>query len=349
MSCFNPAFTGPNRCAPYARVGLLPSKGAQGTQWVLRCGRFENRPKDDDVYNGIEMIGHNPATGATCFFKAKYGQKPEGSNAAQALPRVNGRNLPSPDPRNHLRREGAGTPDRSAETLARWMPPKDFLANRASAQCIKCHATYPWIRGSTIPHANVARLTGLRAGTEFPSRSPVPRNFDTGDGAGMDSALRQAALAKKYFVVAQKDLELVTEKGFWQPTALAPDRVPRNARACLTCHRVGGTNFSVRMAGQAMGYCKDYLPSVAHNDLGDGIKPAPVPVNEICYQMNDEAKVYPLADFHKSHFATELFKSVKPGDDVFLHPMMRATEALLAACTYPWNDNCGFAEPRDFH
>lgn len=63
------------QCLPYSRIGTLPGKNAAGQpspdiQWAFICRRYTLRANTNDPkFEDVAVVGHNRATGATCFFQ----------------------------------------------------------------------------------------------------------------------------------------------------------------------------------------------------------------------------------------------------------------------------------------
>jgi len=117
MACDNPALL-PNgagsdgQCVPGSRVIDLSTPTAQIT---VMCRQKNIRsPIDALLFNEIDVIAHNPATGATCWFQAE----------AAAGTSIDGRNVPSPN---------------APRAEAFWNPVSDIV----TADCGGCHDNDP--------------------------------------------------------------------------------------------------------------------------------------------------------------------------------------------------------------
>ena len=101
------------QCVPFSRI-LNLSTGTAQVSVMCRQKRF--RSADSSAFDEIDVIAHNPATGATCWFQA------EGTEEAP----LSGAAVPSP-----TAPEGAGF----------WAPP----ATVAAAGCGTCHDNDPFM------------------------------------------------------------------------------------------------------------------------------------------------------------------------------------------------------------
>lgn len=102
------------QCVPHSRILNLST---QGMQVSVMCRQKRLRLAESSDYDEIDVIAHNPATGATCWFQAK---------AAEAGGTVSGRGVPSPTER--------------AES-GFWRPPADVVADG----CGDCHDNDPFM------------------------------------------------------------------------------------------------------------------------------------------------------------------------------------------------------------
>jgi hypothetical protein len=136
------------QCVPYSRIGTLPGRNAQGTadpniQWAFICRRYRVRTDPNDArFEDVALIGHNKATGATCFFQAlKY--QATGPDLAQDSTRV-----PPPD------EPAAATPAGRPKAAEFWLTPQQT----ASINCFRCHDSGAFIH---TPHIDqVRRVVG---------------------------------------------------------------------------------------------------------------------------------------------------------------------------------------------
>lgn len=73
MDCDRPALLSnghgsDGQCVPGSRILNLSTETAQIS---AMCRQKHNRPTDEFAYDEIDIIAHNPSTGATCWFQAK--------------------------------------------------------------------------------------------------------------------------------------------------------------------------------------------------------------------------------------------------------------------------------------
>jgi hypothetical protein len=123
--CDTPAMLGYgnlNQCAPFSRLGR-PRVAGKG-QWAFVCRRYFGRSKSDPHFDDVNMIGHNPDTGATCFFNSKL-------------------NPSAPEAGYDLGRDTTKIPKlASAEATSFWMTPSQIQR----AGCAnRCHTNDPFI------------------------------------------------------------------------------------------------------------------------------------------------------------------------------------------------------------
>lgn len=133
------------QCVPYSRIGTLPGSNVHGAvdpniQWVFICRRYRVRSDANDPrFEDVALIGHNKATGATCFFQAlKY-------DAVQDLA-FDATRVPAPD------EPAAATPVGKPKAANFWLTP----AGTASINCYSCHDSGPFIH---TPHVDQVRRT----------------------------------------------------------------------------------------------------------------------------------------------------------------------------------------------
>ena len=118
MSCDRPALLSngegsDGQCVPNSRILDLSSSGVQT---VVMCRQKKIRPFDSPFYDEIDIVSHNPATGATCWFQAK------GSPAAP----LNGADVASVQ---------------NPEAWKFWEPPREV----ANDGCGDCHDNDPFM------------------------------------------------------------------------------------------------------------------------------------------------------------------------------------------------------------
>lgn len=134
-TCDRPAWLLPNGCLPNARVGRLEARGRDGrpldgVQWVYICRHVQPRGSGETTFENVALIGHDPESGATCFF-----QGPHVSSTDTAR-------IPPPDePPN-------ATPDGAPKAADFWGPTAEaVLGERA---CLRCHDADPWIHSPYV-------------------------------------------------------------------------------------------------------------------------------------------------------------------------------------------------------
>lgn len=120
-----------NPCVPGTRLGRSNPSGNFKTEWVWSCRRYFPRNKQSSRFDDINMIGHNPETGATCFFVSKINRDPptESKDLGHSFGQV-----PSPA---------------SPEGKNLWKSPREMTevsAFRGGSQpCVDCHDNDPFI------------------------------------------------------------------------------------------------------------------------------------------------------------------------------------------------------------
>lgn len=95
QKCNTPAWLGysdyGNQCSPYSRIGRL--SGENGSEFIFFCRKYFPRPATSELYDDINMIGHNPTTGSTCFFNSKVNYRgPEHGNLGKNIPALSSEN-----------------------------------------------------------------------------------------------------------------------------------------------------------------------------------------------------------------------------------------------------------------
>lgn len=129
------------QCAPFARIGILPSSNPQ-VRWVFIARRYTIRQNPDEpVFEDVAVIGYHRLTGRTAFF--------------QMLDRSgkDARRVPSP------MEPAASTPAGFLTADQFWLTP----AQTASIGCNTCHDAGPFIHS---PY--VAQVTVTSAGSTRP-------------------------------------------------------------------------------------------------------------------------------------------------------------------------------------
>ncbi len=139
-------------CVPHTRLGTSPAQAGFPTKWVWTCRRYFPRPADDWHFDDINMIGHNPETGATCFF-------------------VSNINRFMPSGGEDLGNNGAYVPSPSGPYGARFWKTPDQLTNRASWQggsqkCTDCHDNDPFVH---TPFIQQVTRNGVPVVPSFPN------------------------------------------------------------------------------------------------------------------------------------------------------------------------------------
>lgn len=113
------------------------ARNDQGTHWVLLCRKSHEAL---GRYEDMAMIGHNPATGKTCFFQNQLpgGTTPVPSNDGQAIPHPadNVQSEASPQQWNDM-----------------WMGIQGGIGPNGGIQCAGCHSTDPFIHSPWIDKA----------------------------------------------------------------------------------------------------------------------------------------------------------------------------------------------------
>lgn len=194
-------------CVPYTRLGTSPAQPGFATKWVWSCRRYFPRPENDWHFDDINMIGHNPETGATCYFVTNINRFLPAHGEDQGN---NGQYVPSP---------AVARADTPAGRYARrlWKTP-DMMTNRkswqgGSMQCTFCHDNDPFIHTPFVQQM-------LK-----PDGSPVVPSYPNGP----------------YWMVGDPrfygDPQWMTSGGprGWQVRRL----VSPEASACTMCHSLG--------------------------------------------------------------------------------------------------------------
>jgi hypothetical protein len=126
------------QCTPYSRIGRLPGINALGQedpniQWAFICRRYSIRPAaDDPMFEDVAIVGHNRATGATCFFQTLT----DGIRATRVPP-------PAEAPE--------ATPAGEIKAADFWLSPQQT----ANINCHHCHDSDPFIH---TPHVDQVRI-----------------------------------------------------------------------------------------------------------------------------------------------------------------------------------------------
>ena len=207
-----------NPCVPYTRVGRSPPGQGFETQWVWSCRRYFVRPKDDVHFDDINMIGHNPKTGATCFFVSKINRKPPVSALRSAVTGAVGM---TPKRVEHGL-DGTKVPSMfSPEAAAFWKSPKAMDSIPAwrggSQRCVECHDANPFMH------------------------TPFFQQVTTGTGDATEPLL-PGDPDGRYYVV-----------GFTGPEWKLKHLVSPEAQACTRCHRIGDRRTCGDLSAMAVG------------------------------------------------------------------------------------------------
>ncbi len=132
------------QCVPYARLGKLAARDAQGkvlkdVDVVFTCRRYTPRLGPQQyggqnfdgstypIFEDINMIQHNRKTGETCFY-----QTPLSNRDGRRVPSPMEKSLPS------------GSPSYATSASTFWLKPSG-VANNSNMQCIRCHDNDPFI------------------------------------------------------------------------------------------------------------------------------------------------------------------------------------------------------------
>jgi hypothetical protein len=113
------------QCVPYSRVGTLPGRNNTGAlddniQWAFICRRYSLRSDaNDPKFEDVAVVGHNKATGATCFFQMLE-HDDRGRDTSRVPP-------PSEPPE--------ATPAGALKAAEFWLAPEQT----ASIRCNSCH------------------------------------------------------------------------------------------------------------------------------------------------------------------------------------------------------------------
>ena len=137
-----------NSCVPYSRFAAFTAEKIRGdkpTQWAYFCRRYEPRPEGSRFFDDVNMIGHNPNTGATCFFNSTLG-------ASNGIPVANSDLIPGqPVPASIIPKFGDG------DALKFWYPPyvKDSpgVTSVDSIRCARCHDNDAFLNSPFVAQA----------------------------------------------------------------------------------------------------------------------------------------------------------------------------------------------------
>jgi hypothetical protein len=213
-ACDRPKYLGDgtgSNCQPFSRIGQLPGVNASlqpdaNIQWAFICRNY-GIGQDDDLFDDVAVIGHNKASGATCFY--------------QALGEKDTRRVPSP-----LEKDDE-TPQGFLKAKDFWLSPEDTAD---SVMCYTCHHTDAFIH---TPH--VDQVCELEPGT-----TECKRDLATFDAIPIvpKGPKRNSTTEFMYWVGSQFFNQ-------WpKPQAVEVD-ADNDARpdknACTECHRVGRT------------------------------------------------------------------------------------------------------------
>ena len=185
-----------NSCAPHSRFAAFTGdrvKGQQPTQWAYFCRRYEPRPEGSRFFDDVNMIGHNPNTGATCFFNSTLGSS-KGVEVASS-------DMSSTNPRPASTIPNPGAPD----ALKFWYPAYHEDSDRGigsvdNIQCARCHdndafLNSPFVeQAKTLPYGKYSDPDSPYYAVLFDSVSKNeswrPRHIAGEDAAGCTSCHR---------------------------------------------------------------------------------------------------------------------------------------------------------------
>jgi hypothetical protein len=147
------------QCVPFSRVGNLPGRNAAGQddaniQWAFICRRYRVRTdKNYPNFEDVAIVGHNRATGATCFFQTlRYQGGQDGIDATRVPP-------PAEAP--------ADTPAGKIKAADFWYTPQQT----ANIGCYTCHDSDPFIH---TPHVSQVKKNGKEVVPPGPDLAAVP-------------------------------------------------------------------------------------------------------------------------------------------------------------------------------
>ncbi len=204
--CENPPwlpFVKNGRCINGSRLLRLKTPKA-GTEAILFCRRYQQRPDFDLKYEDIAIIVHNNTSGKTCYFQApiNYG----GTNGAR---------VPSP----------MADPDKAEETATAeravryWMAPHELFSG---VGCTACHDNDVWVHTPYIDQVQ--------------GKNAVPnKRHDKWKGDSIDDPNRYSLVQQKYFL---------DRRGGWPaPTSVLTAKVRDDngkvrPQVCIDCHRI---------------------------------------------------------------------------------------------------------------
>ena len=129
---------GPGRstsCIPHNRLGVRHSRDSRGnvTDFVFICRAYYFRTPDAQGrlrFDDLGFIGHNPVTGATCFWAVPINANPPGMHITTDRTFA-GETIPAPG---------------SAEDQGFWKTPQSMARSR----CMQCHSNDPFIHAPVV-------------------------------------------------------------------------------------------------------------------------------------------------------------------------------------------------------
>jgi hypothetical protein len=138
-----------NQCAPFSRFAAFTSRAVKGprpTQWAYFCRRYKGRPEGSRFFDDVNMIGHNPNTGATCFFNSQLNGKNGVAVAAVDADAMN------PSPPSTIPNPGA------PNALTFWYPPhvrgsNDSVETVDNIECARCHDNDAFLNSPFVAQA----------------------------------------------------------------------------------------------------------------------------------------------------------------------------------------------------
>jgi hypothetical protein len=152
-----------NQCAPHSRFAAFTARAVKGprpTQWAYFCRRYRGRPEGSRYFDDVNMIGHNPNTGATCFFNSQLNARggiPVAAVDADASNPAPPSTIPNP-----------GAPD----ALKFWIPPyfnndDGTKESVEGIQCARCHDNDAFLNSPFVAQAGTLPY-GVYSETDSP-------------------------------------------------------------------------------------------------------------------------------------------------------------------------------------
>ena len=132
-------------CTPYSRIGRKANGGGSEFSWICRTNYF--RPAGSAVFDDLGLIGHNPATGDTCFWAIPINGRAPFADAGTDLT-ITGRQIPVP-----------GTPQD-----VNFRPGRPFwktFSEISNGRCLYCHDSDAFIHSPAVHNQLSADGTGF--------------------------------------------------------------------------------------------------------------------------------------------------------------------------------------------